>query len=272
MKPASVLLAPTVALATLCGPTGAAGPPPDPARQQAEELAEEASKKFGELLKGELGQSVPPAPPNMSQGRRDPPMTLIFYWLDYADHQYHGIIRRLASDGARESWIAEVASGNWLRRSQQRFQSLMQRLASPAGPPPPLLSPAPAPAGSDRPMPPAAPAVIAEEPRGAPDAPDPRPQEMTPAPATPPPPRPAPPPAAVAAAVPAPTNLDTAAAPPPSTPSLADPPVQPGSQSEPKPEPTGRALDSETLASAPARPEAPAPPASPPRVATSVPE
>jgi LysM repeat protein len=129
-----VLLAPTVALGALGNSALAQeAKPDDPVRRQAEELAEEASKKFGEVLKEQTpeAQPKPPAqPPNTAARERSLP--LLLYWLDYSEHEYRGILRRLALEGADKGW--DPATIGWLKRSSQEFQDIMQRLARAGGP------------------------------------------------------------------------------------------------------------------------------------------
>lgn len=129
-----VLLAPTVALGALGNSALAQdAKPDDPVRRQAEELAEEASKKFGEVLKEQTpeAKSKPAArPPNAVA--REPSMPLLLYWLDYSEHEYRGILRRLALEGADKGW--DPTTIGWLKRSSQEFQDIMQRLARAGGP------------------------------------------------------------------------------------------------------------------------------------------
>ena len=125
-----VLLAPTVALGALCDPSLAQdAKPDDPVRRQAEELAEEASKRFGEVLKGVSPAAKPEAqtsPVGTAQDERSLP--LLLYWFDYSEHEYRGILRRLALEGAQKGW--DPATVGWLKRSSQEFQAIMQRLAA----------------------------------------------------------------------------------------------------------------------------------------------
>jgi nucleoid-associated protein YgaU len=129
-----VLLAPTVALGALGNSALAQdAKPDDPVRRQAEELAEEASKKFGEVLKEQTPQAKPTAaarPPSTAARERSLP--LLLYWLDYSEHEYRGILRRLALDGADKGW--DPATIGWLKRSSREFQDIMQRLARTGGP------------------------------------------------------------------------------------------------------------------------------------------
>jgi nucleoid-associated protein YgaU len=129
-----VLLAPTVALGALCDPSLAQdAKPDDPVRRQAEELAEEASKRFGEVLKGQSPAAKPEAqtsPVGTAQDERSLP--LLLYWFDYSEHEYRGILRRLALEGAQKGW--DPATVGWLKRSSQEFQAIMQRLARAGAP------------------------------------------------------------------------------------------------------------------------------------------
>jgi hypothetical protein len=58
----------------------------DAVRRQAEELAEEASKRFGEVLKEQAPAPKPPSSglPNRQAG--GPSLPLLLYWLDYSEH------------------------------------------------------------------------------------------------------------------------------------------------------------------------------------------
>jgi nucleoid-associated protein YgaU len=129
-----VLLAPTVALGALCDPSLAQDAKPgDPVRRQAEELAKEASKKFGEVLKEQSPAAKPEAqtsPLGTAQDQRSLP--LLLYWFDYSEHEYRGILRRLALEGAQKGW--DPATVGWLKRSSQEFQAIMQRLARAGAP------------------------------------------------------------------------------------------------------------------------------------------
>jgi nucleoid-associated protein YgaU len=129
-----VLLAPTVALGALGNAALAQdAKPDDPVRRQAEELAEEASKKFGEVLKEQTPEAKPKAaarPPSTAARERSLP--LLLYWLDYSEHEYRGILRRLALEGADKGW--DPGTIGWLKRSSQEFQDIMQRLARAGGP------------------------------------------------------------------------------------------------------------------------------------------
>ena len=129
-----VLLAPTVALGALCDPTLAQdAKPDDPVRRQAEELAEEASKKFGEVLKEQAPEAKPKPPSSpLNAADRERSLPLLFYWLDYSGHEYRGILRRLALEGAEKGW--DPATVGWLKRSSQEFQAIMQRLARAGAP------------------------------------------------------------------------------------------------------------------------------------------
>jgi nucleoid-associated protein YgaU len=129
-----VVLAPTVALGALCDPTLAQDAKPgDPVRRHAEELAEEASKKFGEVLKEQTPEAKPKPPPSpVDAGDRARSVPLLLYWLDYSEHEYRGILRRLALEGAEKGW--DPATVGWLKRSSQEFQAIMQRLARAGAP------------------------------------------------------------------------------------------------------------------------------------------
>ena len=129
-----VLLAPTVALGALCDPSLAQdAKPDDPVRRQAEELAEEASKKFGEVLKEQAPKAKPKPPSNpLKAADRERSVPLLLYWLDYSGHEYRGILRRLALEGAEQGW--DPATVGWLKRSSQEFQAIMQRLARAGAP------------------------------------------------------------------------------------------------------------------------------------------
>ena len=95
-------------------------------RRQAEELAEEASKKFGEVLKGEKAE---PSPRSREAAEPAPEgsLGLLFYWLDYSEQQYRGIMRRLATEAGGRGW--DPATVGWLRRSNQEFRSIIDKLA-----------------------------------------------------------------------------------------------------------------------------------------------
>jgi len=129
-----VVLAPTVALGALCNPTLAQdAKPDDPVRRHAEELAEEASKKFGEVLKEQTPEAKPKPPSNpVTAADRERSVPLLLYWLDYSEHEYRGILRRLALEGAEKGW--DPATVGWLKRSSQEFQAIMQRLARAGAP------------------------------------------------------------------------------------------------------------------------------------------
>jgi nucleoid-associated protein YgaU len=123
-----VVLAPTVALGALCDPTLAQdAKPDDPVRRHAEELAEEASKKFGEVLKEQTPEAKPKPLSPVNAADRERSIPLLLYWLDYSEHEYRGILRRLALEGAEKGW--DPATVGWLKRSSQEFQAIMQRLA-----------------------------------------------------------------------------------------------------------------------------------------------
>ena len=102
-------------------------------RRQAEELAEEASKKFGEVLKEQAPEAKPKPPSSpLNAADRERSLPLLFYWLDYSGHEYRGILRRLALEGAEKGW--DPATVGWLKRSSQEFQAIMQRLARAGAP------------------------------------------------------------------------------------------------------------------------------------------
>jgi nucleoid-associated protein YgaU len=128
------VLAPTVALGALCDPTLAQdAKPDDPVRRHAEELAEEASKKFGEVLKEQTPEAKPKPPSSpVNAADRERSVPLLLYWLDYSEHEYKGILRRLALEGAEKGW--DPATVGWLKRSSQEFQAIMQRLARAGAP------------------------------------------------------------------------------------------------------------------------------------------
>jgi nucleoid-associated protein YgaU len=127
-----VRLAAAVALAGLCDPVLAQDVKgADPVRRQAEELAEEASKRFGEVLKAQAPEPKPAGAPT-SPAVPETSLPLLLYWLDYSDHEYRGIMRRLALEGAERGW--DPATVGWLKRSSQQFQDLMLRLARAGGP------------------------------------------------------------------------------------------------------------------------------------------
>src|SRR5262245_8457340 len=133
-RAAWVLLAPTAALAALSPPAVAqGGQADDPVRRQAEELAEEASKKFGEVLKGEKAEPAEPGPRRREAMSPAPERSLglLFYWLDYSEQQYRGIMQRLAAEGAGWGW--DPATVGWLRRSNQEFQGIIEKLARAGG-------------------------------------------------------------------------------------------------------------------------------------------
>src|SRR5262249_41584765 len=90
------------------------------------ELAEEASKKFGEVLKGEKAE---PGPRRHEAAEPTPERSLglLFYWLDYSEQQYHGIMRRLAAEGAGRG--RDPPTLGWGRRSNQEFHSIIEKLA-----------------------------------------------------------------------------------------------------------------------------------------------
>ncbi len=133
LKAAWLLLAPTVALA-LSEPAVAQGGPTadDPIRRQAEELAKEASKKFGEVLQGQGKDAAVATAGRQASQPPERSLGLLVYWLDYSEHQYRGIIRRLALDGAHWGW--DPGTVGWLKRSNQEFQGIMQKLARAGGP------------------------------------------------------------------------------------------------------------------------------------------
>jgi len=127
-----VRLAAAVALAGLCDPVLAQDVKgADPVRRQAEELAEEASKRFGEVLKAQAPEPKPAGAPT-SPAVPETSLPLLLYWLDYSDHEYRGIMRRLALGGAERGW--DPATVGWLKRSSQQFQNLMLQLARAGGP------------------------------------------------------------------------------------------------------------------------------------------
>jgi len=59
-------------------------------------------------------------------------LPLLLYWFDYSEHEYRGILRRLALEGAHKGW--DPATVGWLKRSSQEFQAIMQRLARAGAP------------------------------------------------------------------------------------------------------------------------------------------
>src|SRR5689334_1032683 len=125
-KAASVLIAPAVALVAM-GNLALAQAGEDPVRRQAEELAHEASKKFGEVLEGQTPAAPAPGGPERSQ-RDDRSLNFLLYWLDFSEHEYRGLLRRLALEGARRGW--DPGTVGWLKRSSQEFQELMRKLAA----------------------------------------------------------------------------------------------------------------------------------------------
>jgi hypothetical protein len=137
-----------------------AGKAAERARQRAEDLAEAASRRFGEVMKEEQvaqAQSKQPAAPSPGPAAGGDPWTATMRWLEYSDREYRSIMRKLALGGSAApappapapatkptTPPAEVAgkpapseqSEDWLTRSSQRFQSIMRKLTEGAAPPP----------------------------------------------------------------------------------------------------------------------------------------
>jgi nucleoid-associated protein YgaU len=130
MKVAWLLVAPTFALAVLwCGPVVAEGTrADDPVRRRAEELAVEASRKFGEVLAAPSNNEPAPArkagPGAPRELRGERPISLLLAWLDYSEQETQGLVRQLARVPAPDPAIL-----SWFRRSSRAFQSIMLALA-----------------------------------------------------------------------------------------------------------------------------------------------
>ena len=96
---AALAIGAPVALAQSLGTT-------DPARQRAEDLAEAASRQFGEVMKEERvaqAQSKPPAAPSPGQAAGDDPWTATLRWLEYSNREYRSIVRKLARGSGAET-------------------------------------------------------------------------------------------------------------------------------------------------------------------------
>jgi len=156
MKAARSIVAPIVVLAA-CGTivlahadTGNGPSGIDAVRQLAEEMADAASKRFSEVLKGErVAQAqgsrspAPGAPPAADED----PWTAALRWYEHSGREYQSIMRRLAQSGGPQAPGSQPAS-----------QPPPQ-----AQPPSPRSQPAPsAPAAQPPPPPPAAQVVAGE--------------------------------------------------------------------------------------------------------------
>jgi nucleoid-associated protein YgaU len=127
------------------------------ARARAEELAEQASRRFGELLAGEPAAQAEHARP-ASLAR---PWKEALGWIERSNRDFDGLLRRLA--GGEVGLRAEAAKGpGWLGRAHERFETIMRRLSEGATPPEPPHAAPPDPRG-------AGPNLAREAPR-APDA------------------------------------------------------------------------------------------------------
>jgi len=161
MQAARVLVASLAVLAAGGVLGSAAAQTADPVRQRAEQLAEDASRRFSEVLKGDrVAQAQgkqPAAPPRAGS---DDPWTAVLQWMEHSNREYQRLIRRLSQGGAGTVAPASppavkpgvapavVASkpqakapppqetADWLTRSGERFQSIMSKLAEKAAPPP----------------------------------------------------------------------------------------------------------------------------------------
>jgi nucleoid-associated protein YgaU len=108
------------------------------ARARAEELAEQASRRFGELLKGDPVAQAEHARPASLSG----PWSEALGWIERMNRDFDGLLRRLA--GGKVGLRAEAASGpGWLDRARERFETIMRRLTEGATSPEPPHAPPP---------------------------------------------------------------------------------------------------------------------------------
>jgi nucleoid-associated protein YgaU len=139
-------LAAAVALHLVCMVAPAASQPQNgaaSARARAEELAEHASRRFGELLEGELAaQAEHPRPASLAG-----PWKEALGWIERSHRDFDGLLRRLA--GGEVGLRAEAASGpGWFGRARERFETIMRRLTEGAMPPQPPHAAPPDPRGA----------------------------------------------------------------------------------------------------------------------------
>jgi nucleoid-associated protein YgaU len=131
LRAARAAAASALALFVLCMPALAQSPEgTDEVRRRAEELSQAASKRFGEVLKGETADAAP-APrsgPTPSPVARDSLVTVLQYWLDWSEHEYQGIVRRLALEGSGSGGLVP----GWLARAGRDIAGFVRRLADAA--------------------------------------------------------------------------------------------------------------------------------------------
>jgi nucleoid-associated protein YgaU len=97
-------------------------------RARAEELAEEATRRFDEVLNRE-----PPARAEHRSAILEGHWKEVLSWIERSNRDFDGLLRRLAAEvGPR----ARAASGSdWLSQSRERFETIMRRLTEGAAPP-----------------------------------------------------------------------------------------------------------------------------------------
>jgi nucleoid-associated protein YgaU len=131
----------------------------DPQRARAEELAQAASERFGEILHPQRVAQAQntKAPTTRTDATDDDPWSAATRWLERSGREYQGLVQRLAQANEPKASGQGPAtapaekksepgvfspkkkpaeeSSDWLTQSSERFQMLMRKLAERAAPP-----------------------------------------------------------------------------------------------------------------------------------------
>jgi nucleoid-associated protein YgaU len=97
-------------------------------RARAEELAEAATRRFDELLKGESPAQAEHARPAILEG----PWKEALAWIERSNRDFAVLMRRLAGEVGSKTQAGSVSQ--WLGRSRERFETIMRGLTDGAAP------------------------------------------------------------------------------------------------------------------------------------------
>jgi colicin import membrane protein len=98
-------------------------------RARAEELAEAASRRFDEVLKGGSPAQAEQAPPAILEGPRKEARA----WIERSKRDFAMLMRRLAGEVGPKAHAGSVSE--WLGQSRERFETIMRRLTEPVAAP-----------------------------------------------------------------------------------------------------------------------------------------
>src|SRR5581483_4864420 len=118
-------------------------------RARAEDLAQAASRKFGEVLKEDRLAEAQVKQPATGPADGGGPWSVARRWLDYSNREYRSLMEKLGQGGSRTPGAkpqpgrvatAPAPSGDagvrdWVTQSGERFQEIMRKLAERAAPP-----------------------------------------------------------------------------------------------------------------------------------------